>query len=189
MNLIDIILFIPIVIGAWKGFRKGLIIELFTLLALLVGIYASIHFSDYMANVIHNNFNYEGKHTPIIAFVITFLLVGAMVFFLGKVLEKIIQSVQLGIFNKLGGLVLGAIKMMFVSATFVIVIDAIDKRDNIIDTETKKSSLLYKPLKTVSTTVIPAIKESQLFKNKDLLNKFLDKNSNIEDLKNEILNK
>lgn len=187
MNLLDIILFIPIAIGAWKGFRKGLIIELFTLLALLVGIYAAIHFSDYMANIIHNNFNYKGEHTPIIAFVLTFLLVGAMVYFLGKAIEKVISTAQLGIFNKLGGLAFGAIKMMFVSATIVIVIDAIDKRDNIIETNTKNESLLYQPLKTVSITVIPAIKESEMFKNKDsFIDKFLDKNSTLEDLKKEL---
>lgn len=186
MNALDIILFIPIAIGAWKGFRKGLIIELFTLLALLVGIYAAIHFSDYMADVILNNFNYKGEHTPIIAFVLTFLLVGAMVYFLGKAIEKVINTAQLGIFNKLGGLAFGAIKMMFVSATIVIVIDAIDKRDNIIETKTKNQSLLYQPLKTVSTTVIPEIKDSQLLNNKGLIEKFLDKESTLNDLKNEL---
>jgi membrane protein required for colicin V production len=186
MNVLDIILFIPIAIGAWKGFRKGLIIELFTLLALLVGIYSAIHFSDYMADVIHNNFNYNGEHTPIISFVLTFLLVGAMVYFLGKAIEKVISTVQLSIFNKLGGLAFGTIKMMFVSAIIVIVIDAIDKRDNIIETKTKNESLLYQPLKTASTTIIPAIKDSQLFKNKSLIEKFLDKDASIEDLKNEL---
>lgn len=186
MNVLDIILFIPIAIGAWKGFRKGLIIELFTLLALLVGIYVAIHFSDYMADVIRQNFNYDGDHTPIIAFVLTFLLVGAMVYFLGKAIEKVISTVQLSIFNKLGGLAFGAIKMMFVSAIIVIVIDAIDKRDNIIETKTKNESLLYQPLKTASTTIIPAIEESQLFKNKSLIEKFLDKDSSLKDLKDEL---
>jgi membrane protein required for colicin V production len=186
MNVLDIILFIPIAIGAWKGFRKGLIIELFTLLALLVGIYAAIHFSDYMAEVIHNNFNYDGEHTPIIEFVLTFLLVGAMVYLLGKAIEKVISTVKLSIFNKLGGLVFGAIKMMFVSAIIVIVIDAIDKRDNIIETKTKNESLLYQPLKTAGITIIPAIKESQLFNNKSLIEKFLDRDATLEDLKKEL---
>ncbi|MGV6861634.1 MAG: CvpA family protein [Putridiphycobacter sp.] len=186
MNFLDIILLIPILIGAWKGFRKGIIIELFTLLALLVGIYSAIHFSDYMTDLITNNFDYKGEHLPIVSFVLTFLLVGAMVFFLGKAVEKIIKTVQLSMFNKLGGIVLGVIKMMFVSAMIVTVLEAIDKRDDIIDSETKKGSALYQPLKEISQTVIPAIKESRLFKNQGLIDKFLDKNSTLEDLKDEL---
>ena len=85
MNYLDILLLIPILFGAWKGFKKGLIIELFTLLALLVGIYAAIHFSDYAVNVLENDFDYTGKYSPVISFVLTFLAVGAMVYFLGKV--------------------------------------------------------------------------------------------------------
>ena len=73
MNFLDIILIIPIAFGAWKGFKKGLIIELFTLLALLVGIYSAIHFSDYMVEVVESNFNTQAKYTPIIAFALTFI--------------------------------------------------------------------------------------------------------------------
>jgi membrane protein required for colicin V production len=49
MNSIDILLIIPLVYAAWKGFKHGLIIEVFTLLALFVGIYVGIHFSDFMS--------------------------------------------------------------------------------------------------------------------------------------------
>jgi len=52
MNYLDIILVLPLIIGAWRGFKKGFIIELFTLLALLVGLYAGIHFSDFVAGLL-----------------------------------------------------------------------------------------------------------------------------------------
>ena len=42
MGVLDIIFIIPIVWLAYKGFSKGLIIELATLAALVLGIYASL---------------------------------------------------------------------------------------------------------------------------------------------------
>ena len=48
MNFIDVLILIPVIYAAWKGFKHGLIIEVFTLLALVVGIYAGIHFSDFL---------------------------------------------------------------------------------------------------------------------------------------------
>ena len=46
MNFLDILILIPILYGAYKGFKHGFVIELFTLLAILVGIYVGIHFSE-----------------------------------------------------------------------------------------------------------------------------------------------
>lgn len=174
MNYLDILLLVPILIGAWKGFRNGLIIELFTLLALLVGIYAAIHFSDYAATLLDNNTGYSGEYAPIIAFILTFLAVGAMVFFLGKALEKVVSIVQLSAINKFAGIVFGVIKMMFVSSIIVIILDSIDQHNNFISKELKESSILYEPLKKVSTTTMPALKESKLFKEKNLLDQIID---------------
>ena len=169
MNYLDIILIIPILIGAWKGFRNGLIIELFTLLALLVGIYAAIHFSDYAVNILESDFDYNGKYSPVIAFILTFLVIGALVFFLGKALEKVVSIVQLSAINKFAGIVFGVTKMMFVSSIIVIILESIDQNNNFISKELKDSSILYEPLKKVSTTAMPAIKESKLLQNQSFL--------------------
>lgn len=174
MNYLDILLLVPMLIGAWKGFRNGLIIELFTLLALLVGIYAAIHFSDYAATILETNFDYAGKYAPIISFILTFLVVGAMVFFLGKALEKVISVVQLSAMNKFAGIVFGVTKMMFVSSVIVIILESIDQQNNFISKDLKDSSVLFEPLKKVSTTTMPALKESKLLNNKSFLDTIID---------------
>lgn len=47
MNYIDIILLLPLLYGAYRGFSRGLIIEVATLLGLLLGVYIAIKFSGY----------------------------------------------------------------------------------------------------------------------------------------------
>jgi len=46
----DIILFIPLAFAAWKGFRKGFIVELASIIALIAGIYIAANFSEVTAN-------------------------------------------------------------------------------------------------------------------------------------------
>lgn len=174
MNYLDILLLIPILFGAWRGFKKGIIIELFTLLALLVGIYAAIHFSDYMVNILKDNFDFDGEYTPVVAFVLTFLIVGAMVFFLGKALEKVIKIVQLSALNKFAGVVFGVTKMLFVSSIIVVVLESVDQKNDFISKELKDNSILYEPFKKVSFTTMPAIKESTLFKKDNFFDKIID---------------
>ncbi len=92
MNYLDIILILPLLFGAWRGFKKGLIIELFTLLALLVALYAGIHFSDWMAAILQSTFNTQSEYLPIVSFTLIFLAVGAMVYFAGKAIEAAVTN-------------------------------------------------------------------------------------------------
>ena len=71
-----------------------------------MGIYAGIHFSDFMATILRENVGIESEYLPAIAFTITFLLVGAMVYFAGKLVEKGLKIVALGMVNKIAGLFL-----------------------------------------------------------------------------------
>ena len=110
MNFVDRVIIIPLLYAAWIGFGKGLIVEVFTLLALLVGIYAGIHFSDWTSNLIKDKINIEGRYLPVVAFTLTFLAVGAMVFFARKMLERMLKMVNLSPINKILGLFFSVIK-------------------------------------------------------------------------------
>lgn len=163
MNFIDIIIILPLGYAAWQGFKKGFIIELFTLLALLVGIYAGIHFSDWTAQFIRDSFHVEGKYIAVVAFSLTFLAVGAMVYFAGKMLEKMIQVVNLSPVNKILGIVFALLKMLYTLSIGIILLETYDERGEFIPQDIKTESLLYTPVKVIASATIPAIEESTIW--------------------------
>ena len=163
MNYIDILLLIPIIYAAWKGFKHGLIIEIFTLLALFVGIYVGIHFSDFTAKYLRESLGFESKYLPIIAFTLTFLGVGAMVYFLGKTIEKIIKITQLTPLNKFAGVFFSVVKYLYLLSTILVILESYDQRLGFFPVKTKNESLLYKPVLQVSKVSIPGMQESSIF--------------------------
>ena len=163
MNSIDILLIIPLVYAAWKGFKHGLIIEVFTLLALFVGIYVGIHFSDFTAGLLREYLGLNSKYLPIIAFTITFLAVGAMVFFLGKTIEKLIKITALTPLNKFAGVFFSLLKYVYMMSTLLVILESYDEKLSFFPAKVKQDSLLYSPILKVSTTTIPALKESSIF--------------------------
>lgn len=163
MNYLDILLAIPLIIGAWRGFKKGFIIEFFTLLALLVGIYAGIHFSDFVADFLHDNFGMTSDYVPVIAFTITFLGVGAGVYFAGKALERVISMVALSPVNKMLGLFFGLLKMLFLLSALLVITESYDEKGNFLPENLKSESLLYQPISKLSLVTIPALRYSRLF--------------------------
>ncbi len=163
MSFIDIAILIALVYAIWKGFTKGLIIELFTFLALFLGLYAGIHFSDYVSEILVNNFEIKNEYLPTISFTVIFLLVGAMVYFGGKAVEKVIKIVQLSLLNKLLGIALSLLKMIFIVGSIVLLIESYDEKGDFISKETKEKSILYEPIKEAVLFAIPAFEESTLF--------------------------
>ena len=70
MNWLDWTLLALVTFAAIKGFSRGFIVEICSLLALVLGIWAGIHFSDRVAEAI----GLETKSSAV-AFLVTFLIV------------------------------------------------------------------------------------------------------------------
>ncbi len=163
MNFIDIIIVVPLIYAGWKGFSHGFIIEVFTLLALFVGLYAGIHFSDHTAKWLKESFEWNSPYLPTISFTITFLAVGAMVYFAGKMIEQMVRVVNLSPLNKFLGILFAVIKTLYIVSIFLVLIESYDEKGDFFPEKAKENSLLYEPVAGFSTTTIPAIHESTIF--------------------------
>lgn len=163
MNYLDIIFVLLLVWGGWMGFKSGFIIQLFTTLALFLGLYAGVYFSNFAAKIITEDFGSTSEYVPVIAFTLTFLAVGAMVYFAGKAIEKVVKVVRLSPINKIAGLALGVLKMCFYIGGFIIITESYDERNDVIDDDTKSGSLMFYPIKAITTGTIPAFEQSTIF--------------------------
>ena len=163
MNFLDILIVIPIGYAAYKGFKHGFIIELFTLLALLVGIYVGIHFSDFVAVWMKKTFSWDSPYLPVVAVTVTFLGVGAMIYFGGKMVEKMVKVVNLTPVNKVFGIIFATLKMLYVVSVVLVLIESYDEKGDFFPQKTKDKSLLYQPVRDVSLKTVPALSESTIF--------------------------
>lgn len=162
MNFIDAIIAIPLLWFAYKGFTKGLIIELATLIALLLGIYIAGHFSDYTAEFLRDKMDFHSRYMSIISFSITFLGIVLLVMLFGKSLEKVVNVLLLSFVNKISGAIFGLIKAAFVISTIIYILGTFDAEQKLISPELQQHSLLYKPVKSIAPAVFPIIKESNV---------------------------
>ena len=142
MNYLDIIIAIILFVFGWKGFRKGLIIEVVTLLAFGVGIYGAMHFSDFTAAHLQDVMEINPKHLNTVAFVLTFILLVIIVNLIGKAVTNLVRAMNLGLFNKLGGLVFGVAKGVLLCSILVMVLNNF-KLMEVLKPEVREQSKLY----------------------------------------------
>ena len=163
MNLIDLLILAPLVYAGYKGFKRGFIIEVFTFLALIVGIYAGIHFSDFCAEFLKNKLSWDSTYLPVVSFTVTFLLVGAMIYFAGKTVEQMIKVVHLTPLNKFFGVLFAVVKMAYFVSVIIVILESYDEKSHFLPAVKKEASLLYKPVKKLSAATIPGLSQSAIF--------------------------
>ncbi len=142
MNYLDIIIAIILLLFGVKGFRKGLIIEVVTLLAFAVGIYGAMHFSDFTAEHLKEFMEINPKYLNTTAFVLTFILLVILVNIIGRMVTKLIQAMNLGFFNKLGGALFGMAKGVLLCSIMVMVLNNF-QLIGIVKPEVREQSKLY----------------------------------------------
>lgn len=157
MSVLDIIIIIPLLWGAYKGFTKGLIIELAGFVALALGIYGAIKLSGYTSDIIKKWFTPNTEYLEIISFAVTFLIIIILVHLLSRLIDKFIKAAALGIFNRIAGVFFGILKFSLIIGIAIILLNNFDKNSSVLSSETKNKSLLYRPLETVILKIYPSI--------------------------------
>lgn len=159
MGIFDIIVIIPVIWFAFKGFKNGLIKELGTLAALLFGIWGAVRFSGFTADYINSNTNAPLEYIPLIAFGVTFLIIVILVFLLAQILNKFVNTLKLEWLNKAGGMLFGIIKILFIIGAILFVINQLNSKYEFIPKDLQEKSLLYTPLSELIETTYPYIKK------------------------------
>lgn len=163
MSYLDIVFAIPIICLCVRGFSKGFIIEVASLVAIVLGVYVAFHFSVFTSGLLINNLVLKGEYIPILSFVITFIAVLILVFILAKIIEGFANLMMLSVINKLAGAFLGIIKAVVALGVIVYMLSSYDKNEFLINKETKQKSILYNPLYFAGSFVMQKLDISKLF--------------------------
>lgn len=142
MNYLDIIIAIILFLFGWKGLRKGLIIEVVTLLAFGVGIYGAMHFSDFTAAHLQDFMEVKPQYLNTIAFVLTFIILVVLVNLIGRLVSNLVKSMNLGFFDKLGGFLFGIIKGVLLCSILLMVLNNFQLL-GVVKPKVKEESKLY----------------------------------------------
>ena len=158
MNYFDAIIIIPILWAAYKGFKKGLIIEVASLVALFLGVWGGAKFSSVSASYLSEMFSISEQVMPLLSFAITFILIVIAVFFVAKMLQKVIKAVSLSTINKIAGSAFGILKFALIIGIVLNIVNNINQEISFMDNEMKESSLLYTPICKIGA-MVPGVSE------------------------------
>ena len=137
--MIDIVFAILMVVACIKGYQKGLIIALFSIIAFIIGIAAALKLSAVVAKWIDGHASVSTQWLPFISFAVVFFAVVLLVRWGGKLIEKTFQMALLGWLNRLGGIVFYAALYIIIFSIFLFFAEKI----HMLEPKTIQASLTY----------------------------------------------
>lgn len=157
MNIVDIIIGVLLIFGLINGYKRGLFIEITSLLGLILGVYGAIHFSFYLRNILENSVNWDPSMIQILAFAGTFLVILIALVMLGKILTQIAETILLGFFNKILGAFFGLLKVALILSVIFIILSQFNKTFEFMNSSRVEKSVLYDPVKNFAPAIFPKL--------------------------------
>ncbi len=151
--IIDIIYAILLVLATIKGFQRGLIVGVFSFLAVIIGLAAALKLSLVAAGYIGSAVNISAAWLPFVSFLLVFIVVVILIRLGANAIESTVEVVMLGWLNRLGGILL---YIALYTLVFSVLLFYADKMA-IIQPAAKEASLSFSYITPLGPKVINAL--------------------------------
>lgn len=103
---LDFVLIIILILAVIKGYQRGLIVGVFSFVAVIIGLAAAMKLSTVVAGYIGDTIKVSDGWLPVISFAIVFILVVLLIRLGANLIQKTVEISMLGWVNRLGGILL-----------------------------------------------------------------------------------
>jgi membrane protein required for colicin V production len=122
---IDIALCILLLIGVYSGFKEGFLMELFSFLAIILGVLGGFKLMGWAMVLLADKFNVDQKILPYVAFAVVFIVIVIAVRLLGNLIKVSIDKSFLGRVDQFAGAILGFFKTAFLLSVSLWIMDSL----------------------------------------------------------------
>jgi len=151
--ILDLLLAVVIILAVIKGFQRGLIIGVFSFVAVIIGLAAAIKLSIVVAGYVGEAVHVSDEWLPVISFALVFIAVVLLIRLGANAIERTVEIVMLGCVNRLGGILLYAAIYIVVFSVLLFYAEQVD----LIRPETIEKSLTYSFVQPWGPKVIDSI--------------------------------
>lgn len=160
MIWLDIVFLVPLLWGAYSGFKKGLIAQVLGLTSLFAGVWVGVNYQEMVSPFLIEKV--QEKYLSISCFIVLFFSVIILGAITTKIMEKFANFIQLKLINKLVGLILGVLKISSFLVIAVSIIQTWDSQSIMIDQSTKENSLFFPVFNNIGNSILPNLNHNNL---------------------------
>lgn len=175
MNLLDVILIAVIAFSSVYGLFKGLVKEVISLLALIIGLIGASRFYE-GASPLLKDLGLGEQVARILSFIILFIVIFVALILIGKLIHKLVHAIFLGWLNRLGGIGFGFIRGIIVSGIIIMILTIILSEKAPILSESKLTPHIMS-ISKVLVSLVPDDLQKRFMEREKKLREFWERKS------------
>ncbi|MFZ1529516.1 MAG: CvpA family protein [Ferruginibacter sp.] len=150
---IDTVFAVLMGLAIFKGYRKGLIVAVFSLAGFIVGLAAALKLSAFVSVKLSEGLNTDSRWLPFISFILVFVAVAFLVNMGARFIQKTFEAAMLGWVNRIGGILLFALLYSIVFSIFLFYA----AKMNLLGPQSIAASQVYPYIEPLAPMVINSI--------------------------------
>ena len=151
MNILDLLICLVLVVAVWNGWRRGFILQICSLVALVAALWLAVRFGSEAGAMLHIDKAYVEPAGFVVVLVAGLLVVG----FVARIVRKIFSFAGLGVFDGLLGIVVAAFKYLLLLSALFAALERLNVDGALIPKEVIESSRGYRPVCELSRQLLP----------------------------------
>lgn len=151
--ILDLIFAVLIILAIIKGYQRGLIVGVFSFVAIIIGLAAAIKLSTVVADYIGKTVKISDQWLPLISFAVVFFIVVLLVRLGANAMQKVAETIMLGWVNRVGGVIF---YIIIYTTTFSVILFYADQI-KIFQPATKEKSVTYSYIQPWGPKVINGV--------------------------------
>jgi membrane protein required for colicin V production len=175
MNLLDVILIVVIAFSSVYGLFKGLVKEVISILALIIGLIGASRFYEGASSLL-KDLGLGEQAARILSFIILFIVIFVALILIGKLIHKFVHAIFLGWLNRLGGIGFGFIRGIIVSGIIIMILTIILSEKAPILSESKLAPHIMS-ISKVLVSLVPDDLQKRFMEREEKLREFWEKKS------------
>lgn len=139
MNLLDFLIFLPILFFCYRGFANGIIKEVLSIVGIVLAVFLTFKYMDEVGSWIRPLFNENAGYIPFVSGALIFIGTIVIVHFMAFLGKKFLETINLNFINRISGMAFGFLKSGIIVSAVLLFLAGF----NLPSAESREESILY----------------------------------------------
>lgn len=151
MNIFDIIVYVALAWAVFNGWRRGLLLQLISFVAVIAALYLGIRFGAELGQML----GMDGTTAQIGGFIVIFFAALIVIAIVGRLLRGILRLAGLGVMDTILGILLSVVKIGLIVSVLFSWFAALNRDYKLASKENIESSRWFEPMSGAIDKVTP----------------------------------
>lgn len=139
MNLLDLLIFLPILFFAYRGFANGIIKEVLSIVGIILAVFLTFNYMNAVGAYIRPLFDENAGYIPFVSGMLIFIGTLVIVHLIAFLAKKFLETINLNFVNRFAGMTFGFFKSGIVISAVLLFLAGF----NVPSPEARQDSIMY----------------------------------------------